>query len=220
MTKAPNEARSSVARVRSLAAGAAASLLTIGLGGSAHAVTLFMADSNPGGAKLNLVAAKDASSSTAEVLNPDDVVISVVGPSDFANGFANIKPAGQVALTDLIFTPLSATAFDSFSFRGQDVASDQTINVIVTDQGGLTQTISFTVDKANQDFARLGVIAAMPGETIKSVEIQNSGGFKEAKQFEFDLALVPEPSTWAMLITGFGLVGASLRWARRRPVAA
>ena len=202
------------------AAGLTASIAVIGLASSAHAVTLFMVDPSPGGSHVKLVAAKDATSSTAEVLSPNDVNISVTGPSDFANGFANIKPSGPASLTDLIFTPLSPTAFDSFSFRGQDDAADQTINVIVTDQANQISSFSFTQAKANQDFTRFGIIAVAPGETIKSVEIQNSGGFKEAKQFEFDVAVVPEPASWAMMIAGFGLVGASLRRNRRGLAAA
>jgi hypothetical protein len=31
---------------------------------------------------------------------------------------------------------------------------------------------------------------------------------------------VPEPATWAMMIVGFGLVGAGLRLRRRREAAA
>jgi hypothetical protein len=187
----------------------------LGLATSAHAVTLFQIDASPSGAHLDLTGATNTTTDGAEVLSPNDVTISVVGASDFASGFANISPSGSASLNTLIFTPLSAAAFTGFSFRGQDAGSNQTIDVTVTDQANQTESFSFTQAKANQDFTRFGIIAAQPGETIKSVEIQNSGaGFKEAKQFEFTLAAVPEPASWAMMITGFGLVGAALRRGR------
>lgn len=33
-----------------------------------------------------------------------------------------------------------------------------------------------------------------------------------------DRLAVPEPATWGLMIAGFGLVGAALRWSSRRPV--
>jgi hypothetical protein len=49
-------------------------------------------------------------------------------------------------------------------------------------------------------------------------------GFYVAPEFSFfgrdalSIGTIPEPSSWAMLIAGFGLVGATLR--RRRVIAA
>jgi hypothetical protein len=34
------------------------------------------------------------------------------------------------------------------------------------------------------------------------------------------VAAVPEPATWALMLMGFGAIGASMRWRRRRPVPA
>jgi hypothetical protein len=51
------------------------------------------------------------------------------------------------------------------------------------------------------------------GQKVTSVEFMSSGN-----SFEFDniatVSAVPEPATWAMMITGFGLAGAAMR--RRR----
>jgi hypothetical protein len=190
-------------------------LMTTAFAAPGHATALFGVDPNPGGTQLNLDNAKDVTDDAGMVVSKDDVMILVTGASDFAGGNATIKPSGSAPLTDLIFTPVDPTEFDSFSFRGQDNEADQAIDVIVTDQAGQTESFTDTVAKANQDFTRFGVIALQPGETIKSVELQNSGGFKQAKQFDFDLAPIPEPSTWAMMLLGAGAVGAALRGKRR-----
>jgi len=49
--------------------------------------------------------------------------------------------------------------------------------------------------------------------------LYNSQGFKGTWDFAGSSAAIPEPSTWAMLITGFGLAGVAIR-RRRQPLAA
>lgn len=211
---------------------AATAIFAIGLGGYASAAT-FVVDPNAGtdGTKLFLTKAKDASSSTGSVASPDDVNISVVGPSDFANGYANIKPVKGGSLTDLIFTPVDPNFFDSFSFRGQSEMANVTLDLIVTDnQGDPAQTFMFTIAKANQDFDRIGIIST-DGGTIKSVELSFPTGFKEVKQIQFDCVVttpacpnnggggggggVPEPATWALMLIGIGGLGSAMRLRRR-----
>jgi hypothetical protein len=203
------------------AAGAAA-IVALGFATSSQAVTVFQVDPNPSGAHLMLSKAKDATASSGTV-GSQTVSIAVTGAADFADGFANIKPDGDT-LTTLTFTPTDPNAFDSFSFRGQDLVADQLIRLIVQDnQGDAAEEFDFTEGKANQDFAREGIIAALAGKTIKSVELINSGGFKEAKQFEFDVApagVIPEPAIWAMMLMGFGGLGAAMRSRRARQAAA
>jgi hypothetical protein len=210
---------------RSKGLAVAASLAAMSVASASHAVTLFKVDPNPSGTAVKLDNIKNSTTDSGTVVKTDDVSILVAGKSDFAGGDATIKPSSDVKLTDLIFTPKSDTAFNGFSFRGQDLSKNQTIDVIVTDQSNATQTFMFTVADKSKDFAAFGIIADLANETIKSVEIQNSGGFKEAKQFEFAVVRpvsgVPEPASWAMMLVGFGAAGAAIRRARRvRPVAA
>lgn len=199
---------------------AVALALVFGAAGAAVADP-FVIDNNDAGAKLFLNSAKDAASSTGNVGSQSGPIVNidVSGNADFANGFANIKPSDDHLLTTITFTPADANAYASFSFRGQDVADNATIQVFITDnQGDPTQEIDFFQDKANQDFGAFG-IAATGSQTIKSVELFNATGFKEGKQFEFDLAAgVPEPATWAMLIFGVGMVGFAARRRTAGPV--
>lgn len=188
----------------------------------ANATSFFQIDPSPGGVKLFMTSAKNASSSFGTVVSPDDVAVVATGKSDFANGFSTVKPVKGGVLTELLFTPVDPNAFASFSFRGQDILADQTIDVTVQDnQGHAAETFHFLEGKANQDFARDGILATIGGETIKWVKISNSGGFEEAKQFEFDLAgVAPEPAVWVSMVLGFGLIGSTLRGVRRRSVLA
>lgn len=207
-------------------AGAVSALTLTFAATASQAAALFMVETNPGGVAVNIDNHKNMPGTLGTVLSPNDVSIAVIGNADFASGNATIKPSGDVKLTDLIFTPTDPTAFDSFSFRGMDLLANQTIVVTVTDQNGVvSDPINFFQLKKNQDFARIGVIAAVAGETIKSVEIYNSGGFKESKQFAFDVAGsvsggVPEPATWGLMLVGFAALGSALRATRRTATVA
>lgn len=203
-------------------------LVTASLAIAGHASATFIVEPSPaeGCAPsqgcLHLTMAKDASSSTGTVQSTTDVVdIAVVGNSDFANGYSTIKPITGGTLTSLTFTPVDDTNFSDFSFRGQVLNASDAIDVTVTDQSGTPFSFSFTVPTANADFSRLGVIS-MDGETIKSVAVTDSGGFKEFKQIDFSPAVVPvipEPATWALMLIGLGATGSILRRRAHRPAA-
>jgi hypothetical protein len=194
----------------------------VALSAGAANAALFIVDPSPSQKDMvKLSEEHGMTSDPASVENPNDVTITTNVAANFSSGDATIKPAGTALLTDIIFTPTNPTEFGDFSFRGQDIAADQTIVLKVTDQNGATQTFDFSEGAANQDFDRQGIVAAMPGETIKSIELMDSGGFEEAKQFAFSLAagVVPEPGVWTMLLFGVGLTGAALRASRRSFVA-
>ena len=182
----------------------------------------FIVDINPGGTALNLDKATDVGTFAGSVFTPSDVSITTNVNVDTSNGVATIKPtSSSELLTTITFTPTDPNLFDGFSTRGQFLVAPGTLTFTVQDnQGDAAQTFNFNVSKANADIGPFGIIAqAGSGETIKSISIFDSGGFKEGKQFTFDVVGitpgVPEPSTWAMMILGFFGVGFTA-YRRRR----
>lgn len=163
-----------------------------------------------GGDQLHITnAVSNSSSYTGDVNGTANVGIQTIGKSQTGSGFAIIKPDDTVALTTVTFDPVDDT-FTNFNFRGQLFAAPQ--DIIVTVNDNLGQTFTFTIAKANQDFASIGVIAlAGTNEFIDSVSIFTGGeGFKTVKQVQFGNGIapaVPEPSTWAMVLIGFAGVG-------------
>lgn len=56
----------------------------------------------------------------------------------------------------------------------------------------------------------------LPGEDVQQIRLRSNGNAFEYDSFgATNSGIVPEPATWAMLVIGFGLVGATLR--RRKP---
>jgi hypothetical protein len=198
----------------------------LALATAAHAAVFVVDDTES--SHLKLTKAKDAASSTGTVFTPNDVNIAVVGNADFADGFSTIKPVKGGSLTELTFTPANPNAFSDFTFRGQSIDA-QNVELIVTDnQGDAPQDFFFDFTKSNEDFGPFGITAANPHlDSIKSIELIDTGGFEEAKQFTFSPSSlgkgggggVPEPASWATMLMGLGAVGAVLRKARRAVLA-
>jgi hypothetical protein len=143
------------------------------------------------------------------------VDVSTTGAVNVASGWATIKPVKGGTLTSLTFTPKNPNLFSDFNFRGQLLKVGKITLTVQDNQGDPAQTFTFHINKANQDFPRIGIIANPgSGETIKSVTI-TSAGFKEVKQVSFS-HVVPEPSS----LTLHGIGGAGpLAFHRRRPTA-
>ncbi len=141
---------------------------------------------------------KSAYGSLSSNTSAHDVSITTNVAANFANGFANVKPSGTIAISSLTFTPLTAK-IDAFSFRGQLKSSPNatyTVLVSVLDNNNITFSHVYSYDnpahtnhlfQANQDFNPLRVFSNMTGEWIKSVTVSTQYGFKEEKQNEFNL---------------------------------
>ena len=93
---------------------------------------------------------------------------------------------------------------------------------------GATSTVDFTVvDNEGQVFNfndltidSSGFVAfrGIDGESISSVSfmVDNSGTFEEFRQLRLEVAPIPEPASWGMMLGGFGMLGGLLRLRRSR----
>jgi len=112
----------------------------------------------------------------------------------------------------------SAASFFA-SFAADNVVSQITLNGNVltpTSGGGFGGWDSFSASTG--DF-----VAGTNVLTVKVVNFAQNGGNPTGFRLEFgqsDVAAVPEPATWALMIMGFGAVGAAMRSNRRRLLTA
>lgn len=142
-----------------------------------------------------------------------------------AGGQAKITGAdGQFNTLNFFPTdPLTGFSAVEFSLKGlQKGQGGDTVTATVTffDQFGAGTTITAAPLPNGQNwFAAF----ATPGSVISRVEITTSADIRDARHFRMDGALagpIPEPSTWLMLIGGFGVVGGAMRRRGQRPALA
>jgi hypothetical protein len=112
---------------------------------------------------------------------------------------------------------ISASSGVDFTFSGldygqgiyHDISAPLTITLNLA--GGGTSVFNLISTESFQAFA--------PGSTlVSSVTLSNTGGYLAIDNV--DVGGVPEASTWAMLILGFGATGGALRSRRHRRIAA
>jgi hypothetical protein len=141
-----------------------------------------------------------------------DPNVSAPPPGDVTNYFTVLKK-GKATLT-------SAKGLNAFSFY---LGSPDAFNFVkFTKVGGGTITLqgseiwgAVTGDNGDQAWGRR-VSYDFDGDVISKIEFTSTGN-----SFEFDSlagTAVPEPASWALMITGFGAAGAMVR--RRRTVTA
>jgi len=95
----------------------------------------------------------------------------------------------------------------------------------VTDASGMLEyTVydnlggAFTFTMAGDNGQNFITIDATSGETIESVTLTAADGFVSARNFQaiFLPNAVPEPTTWMIMLLGFGFMGCRLRVGRHR----
>lgn len=159
---------------------------------------------SPSGA-LNLVAGAPGQN-LAALQSPAGVVLSGIGPA----GYPVFDAIGEGAVSLLFSTDQSEFGFLLAGGHGGNAyisffRSDGSLIEALT-LGSLPLVSRF-------GFSRVGGV-----QDIRGVSIWNDDptGFG-LTAFRHDVAsAVPEPGTWAMMLIGFGMVGASMRRLRRR----
>jgi hypothetical protein len=173
----------------------------------------------------------------------EDVKTVTNVPVDTSNGFGEVKPSkGSGPWTTTTFSPTATSAFawDGLLVRGQieGKSFDGDLFATVTQSNGVTTSFEWTGLPTNADFGTLGFDEPLGslGVSITSATfslVETGGDFKSMKQFEVSECVaasgcvggggeppaIPELSTWAMLMLGFGGLGfAAFRRAKVRPV--
>jgi hypothetical protein len=153
----------------------------------------------------------------------DFFVSGVVGPNDTDVSFAgaeNLVVQGQRieaatgTLNFLLFNLADpAIAFTRAAFN-LNAAADGPVSIFAYDQFGNQFGGTFNVSGAGNNVFD---IAATNGQTIQSVVIQSVAALDDVRNIRLGgiFALIPEPASWALMIIGFGGVGAAVRTRRK-----
>lgn len=195
-------------------------------GGAANAATTYTSEAAfvaaaGGGLAFESFETPAAVNPTTVVLN--DVTVSCSG-STYCPGFFGVRQLNATDGRQTVFfaTPDSAT----FTFSSAITA----FGIDVIDLGTVGGT-NFTINYVNgssvlfSNYSGGGVLFAGVIDTIPFLSVTFSGSSPndgidfDRLQYKFDNA-VPEPTTWLMMIAGFGLVGASQRRRASRAVVA
>ncbi|WOH47739.1 PEPxxWA-CTERM sorting domain-containing protein [Bradyrhizobium sp. sBnM-33] len=155
------------------------------------------------------------------------VTATSIGNTDFSNGVATVSTVNgrnPPLFTTLTFTFSDVSVFNAFSFQAQfdKKQTGDTTDITLTwyDQNNVSGIIPFLNVDTNGLTPSLG-IHSLDGQTLSKIVIFDPEGFSQLKQFAFagNVAPVPEPSTWAMMILGFAGVG-YMTYRRRRQATA
>ena len=111
--------------------------------------------------------------------------------------------------------PFADYRFSEFTITGITETTITSLSALST--AGLFNTASNPVPSITTSFTAnsITILFGTRSDSTPIFDFSTTGG---QAVFAYNSAVVPEPASWAMLIAGFGLVGAAAR--RRRTVAA
>jgi hypothetical protein len=131
------------------------------------------------------------------------------------------------ALDEATNNPNDALLLSSLSFGlvGGNTFNNLEFNIL----GGNATSVAFallddmgTIFNFNRDLgtgSNMFGFVGIDGQSIQNISITlNGGGAGDVRQIRLDeeaTAAVPEPATWAMMLVGFGMMGAAMRYRRR-----
>ena len=197
----------------------AAALLLAGGGSAAQAATVFNMDGVASGSYSQLVLNEGAVTLTVRTANDPAGMINAGAPSVALLGARSIvgnASAGGFGALDYSFN----TSIDSITFAFGDAGGDDDTPVVIAAfdaagvlLGSLSETYpgGYALGKT----LTLNFAGARSFVVSSPNQINPHSVYSEISAYAVGGA-VPEPSTWAMLILGFGLVGGALRSARAK----
>ena len=164
---------------------------------------------------VNLTSATNTSLGVGTIAGNTVNFTSSTDSLNLANGAATISATDGSGFGQLTFELLGGVGFTYADFS-LDQAT-KALDLFFTLSDGTTQTVSIGKATGSEPFG----IQADVGTYITKVAFNTTDGsfttFKQLKLGGFsNVPAVPEPATWAMMLLGFGAMGASLRRNRRR----
>ena len=161
----------------------------------------------------------------------DGVIPYTIGPLPAYDGnyFYDLggygDPSGPVddGIMQSVATVIGKTYKLTFGLSSEDVAGDSTLEVIIGGQSTFySQSSTGTYFLKGFETQSISYLATAAMTDIKFIEVKNSSGGNNDPLIDgvsFASSSAPEPASWAMMLGGFGLLGASLRMQRRARVA-
>jgi hypothetical protein len=131
-------------------------------------------------------------------------------------GYVTSAPGGPQTVTLNFAAGLRSVSFlwGSVDGKNQLAVSGTGPNLVIT---GINVAAPPNGNQANPDQNRRVTIFADPGQKIQSLTFSANN---VAYEFDNISGMVPEPSTWMLMIMGFGLIASQLRRRYREGVAA
>jgi hypothetical protein len=129
-----------------------------------------------------------------------------------SNGAARIEPLGGGTLDEMSITPTVGLGFDFIEFNLFQSGNPGSLTVTAWDQMNNEFTETFTGNLNGENFVFVGSDAS---QTITRLTFSGTPGATDIRQVRVgtgvEMGAVPEPSTWAMMLFGFGAVGFAMR---------
>lgn len=200
-------------------------IATIGCGSAAHATVILSTGNQSGLAQVHGAGGLQTGNPVLGVVSGQGVSFTSTDTvTTNGGGQAFIDGVGSPAVFDNVAVFLTSYTFGftelNFNMQKLSRAADFTATIDVYDLSNVL-IASFSALVGNGQ--NKGYLHGDAGEVFSRVVFKSGtgGDFSSVRQFDLTLAPglgVPEPGTWALMISGFGLVGATLR--RRRIAAA
>ncbi|MEN2787465.1 FxDxF family PEP-CTERM protein [Sphingomonas qilianensis] len=154
--------------------------------------------------------------------NPGDPEFQVFG--DITNGTVSAT-IGNAGIAAGVFTDRFIFTLDQNGTGSGSVATSASIFQSVTDLdltsvsiNGIFATRIADPMGLSEFYSLVGVPIIFGVENIITVSGVSRGNGSYGGNLTFEPGAIPEASTWAMMIIGFGMTGAAMRYRRRRSV--